>query len=209
MDFHVLPLAITMMAGPQIVSAIIFVTSKQAVRVSVAFLTGVLAATVAGVAIARGLVALLGNAVSFDDSFANSTVGRVIQYILVGLLALLALKNYLRRETSEPPKWLSTLVTAEPRKALATGLLLILLMPSDIVVMFTVAVTLEKDHENLGAAVPFILATLLIAALPLLGYLLFRHPAERAMPRVRDWTNSHSWLINICVCAIFILLILS
>jgi len=29
------------------------------------------------------------------------------------------------------------------------------------------------------------------------------------MPNVRDWMNSHSWLINIIVCAIFVVLILA
>jgi hypothetical protein len=53
------------------------------------------------------------------------------------------------------------------------------------------------------------LATILIAALPLLSYLLFRRRAERAMPKVRDWMNTHSWLVNIIVYIIFIILILA
>lgn len=32
--------------------------------------------------------------------------------------------------------------------------------------------------------------------------------AEAAMPKVRDWMNTHSWLVNIIVCVIFIALIL-
>ena len=42
MSTSILPLAITMMAGPQIMSAIVFVTSMQALRNSLAFVTGVL-----------------------------------------------------------------------------------------------------------------------------------------------------------------------
>ena len=49
---------------------------------------------------------------------------------------------------------------------------------------------------------------MLIAALPLLLYLLFQRRAKRIMPRVRDWMNSNSWLVNIIVCGVFILLIL-
>jgi hypothetical protein len=48
----------------------------------------------------------------------------------------------------------------------------------------------------------------LIAALPLLGYLLFHRRARTAMPKVRDWMNSHAWLVNIIVYCIFIVLIL-
>jgi heme A synthase len=58
------------------------------------------------------------------------------------------------------------------------------------------------------AALPFIGATILVAALPLLAFLLFHRRAKRAMPAVRDWTNSHSWLVNIIVCVVFIVLIL-
>jgi hypothetical protein len=28
------------------------------------------------------------------------------------------------------------------------------------------------------------------------------------MPKVRDWMNTHSWLVNIIVCGIFIALVL-
>jgi hypothetical protein len=38
---------------------------------------------------------------------------------------------------------------------------------------------------------------------------LFRKRAEVAMPKVRDWMNSHSWVINIFVYLVFIALILS
>jgi hypothetical protein len=48
----------------------------------------------------------------------------------------------------------------------------------------------------------------LVAALPLLLRLVFAQRAEAAMPRVRDWMNSHSWLVNIAVCVLFIILIL-
>ena len=40
MNQAILPLAITMMAGPQIMSAIIFVTASKPVKLSAAFLAG-------------------------------------------------------------------------------------------------------------------------------------------------------------------------
>jgi hypothetical protein len=44
--------------------------------------------------------------------------------------------NYLRRETVEPPRWLGTLLSADWKRALMTGLLVIWLMPGDIIVKF-------------------------------------------------------------------------
>ncbi|WP_031476219.1 GAP family protein [Streptomyces bicolor] len=202
---NVLPLAVTMMLGPQIMSAIVFVTAPRAVRVSLGFLTGVAAATTVGTAITFGLASLF----DLGDPGDAGSSGRVIQYVLVGLLAAGAIKNWVRRETIEPPKWLGTLMSADAGRALKVGLLVILLMPSDIVVMLTVGTNLAQADADFVAALPFIAATVLIAALPLLVLLLFQHRATAAMPRVRDWMNTHSWLVNIVVCVIFIVLILA
>jgi hypothetical protein len=47
-----------------------------------------------------------------------------------------------------------------------TGLLVIWLMPGDIIVMLTVATNLEHNDVGLVAALPFIVSTVLVAALP-------------------------------------------
>ena len=207
MNLDILPLAITMMAGPQIMSAIIFVTASKAVKLSASFIVGVAVATTVGVAIALALVSLLGNGLPLGDSSDWGSTGHIIQYVLVGLLVAMAVKNYVRRETVEPPRWLGTLMSADAKKALMTGLLVILVMPSDIIVMLTVGANLAQNNTGFIAALPFIAATVLVAALPLLIYLLFHRRAQRLMPKVRDWMNTHSWLVNIIVCVVFIVLI--
>jgi Sap, sulfolipid-1-addressing protein len=204
----ILPLAITMMAGPQIMSAIIFVTSERATRNSSAFVSGVLVATAIGVACLRGVLSLLGDNVDLGDSSDNGSAGKIIEYALIGLLVAAAIKNYVGRETVEPPKWLGKLQQADAKQALRTGFLVILVMPSDLIVMLTVATNLEHNGDAFVDAVPFILLTTLIAALPLLGYLVFHRRAVHAMPKLRDWMNTNSWLVNIIVCAIFIVLII-
>ncbi|SEM27080.1 GAP family protein [Nonomuraea pusilla] len=208
MDLQVLPLAVTMMAGPQIMTAIILVTHRQAVRMSLAYLAGVAIAAVIGTAIARWLAGLLGGAVTLGDPADPGSVGALVQVALVGLLIAFAVKNYLGRETSEPPAWLGTLLDAGPDRAFTTGLLLILVMPTDIMAMLTVGVHLTQHDLPAVAALPFLVATLLIAALPLLAYLVFHRRAVRAMPQVRDWMNGHGWLLNVVVCVLFIFFIL-
>jgi small neutral amino acid transporter SnatA (MarC family) len=49
--FAVLPLAIVMSAGPQIITAVFLATSKDAKRTLLAFLAGVAAATTVGVTV--------------------------------------------------------------------------------------------------------------------------------------------------------------
>jgi hypothetical protein len=208
MSLAVLPLAITMNAGPQIMSAIIFVTANKPLKLSSYFLAGVVIAVTAGVTITYTLANLLGNSVSLGDSSDNGSLGNIIQYLLVGLLVFLSIRSYLGRETSEPPRWLGALQNAGPRTAFTTGLLLLSVFPSDLVILVTVGVNLAQNNASLLGAVPFVAATILIAALPMLSYLLFRRRAERAMPKVRDWMNKNSWLVNIIVYIVFILLIL-
>jgi len=209
MDSQVLPLAITMMAGPQIISSIIFVTREdRPILVSFAYVLAIALAACTGIALAMLAADLLGNAVDLGDGGEPSTAAKVIQIALVGLLILRAITVYLKRADSEPPKWLGTLQTASPLRAFEIGFLLILLFPGDVVVMFTTGVHLVSNGHSFADALPLIGLVVLIAAAPLLFYVLFRRKAEQVMPRVRDWMNTHSWVINIFVCVVFIGLIL-
>jgi hypothetical protein len=209
MSLAVLPLAITMNAGPQIMSAIIFVTASKPLKLSAYFLAGVAIAVTVGVAVTFTLASVLGSAVSLGDSSDSGSLGNIVQYLLVGLLVFLSIKSYVGRETSEPPRWLGALQNAKPRTAFTTGLLLLSVFPSDFVILVTVGMNLAQQDASFLAAVPFIAATILIAALPVLSYLLFRRRAQQAMPKVRDWMNKNSWLVNIIVYVVFILLILA
>jgi hypothetical protein len=209
MNLAVLPLAITMNAGPQIMSALIFITANKPLKLSAYFLGGVVIAVSVGVTITYTLATVLGNSVSLGDPSSSGSLGKIIQYVLVGVLVVLSIKSYVGRETSEPPRWLGAMQNAGPRTAFMAGLLLLSVFPSDFVILVTVGVNLAQNNASLLAAVPFVAATILIAALPALSYLLFRRRAERAMPKVRDWMNTNSWLVNIIVYVIFIVLILA
>src|SRR5215212_7864265 len=208
-SLSVIPLAITMNAGPQIMSAIIFVTAARPLKLSAYFLARVVIAVTAGLTITYTLATLLGNSTSLGDSSDSESLGNIIQYLLVGLLVFLSIRNYVRRETIEPPRWLGALQNAKPRTAFTTGLLLLSVFPSDLVILVTVGVNLSQHNASLLGAAPFIAATILIAALPVLSYLLFHRRAQQVMPKVRDWMNTHSWLVNIIVYVVFIVLILA
>jgi threonine/homoserine/homoserine lactone efflux protein len=208
MDLDILPLAITMMVGPGIMADIVLITAPKPVKVSAAFIAGVAIATTAGVLVALVIASLLGGSVSLGDPSNEGSIGNVIQYLLVGLLVFLAIKSYVQRETVEPPRWMGALQNADPRRAFKTGLLLIWVMPSDIIIMLTVGVNLAHNDAGFLAALPFIAATALVAALPVLLYLLFHRRAQRLMPKVRDWMNANSWLVNIFAYVAFIALIL-
>jgi hypothetical protein len=177
LNLQILPLAITMMAGPQIMSAIVFITALKPLRLSAAFLAGVAIGSTVGLTIIFTLATVLGNSISLGDPSHNGSIGSIIQYLLVGLLVFLAIKNLVRRKTIEPPRWLGTLQNAKPRTAFRTGLLLLSVFPSDFIVLVTVGVNLAQNNASLLAALPFLALTIFIAALPVLFYLLFHRRA--------------------------------
>ncbi|EME54230.1 GAP family protein [Amycolatopsis decaplanina] len=202
----VLPLAITMMAGPQFVSALILITTARAVPTSLAFVAGVATAATTGTALTTWLAGLLPPDPLVSDS--DGSLYTLIQYVLVAILVGIAIWNWTHRETAEPPKWLGSLMSAGPGRGFRTGFLLIAFFPSDVVVMCVVGLNLARSGAGFSAAIPFLLTTTLIAALPLLAYLLFRRRAARVMPEIRDWTNDHGWLLNIVASLFFVVLIL-
>jgi hypothetical protein len=209
MNLAILPLAITMNAGPQIMSALIFITASKPLKLSAAFLAGVVIAVSVGLTITYTIARVLGNSISLGDPSDASSIGNIIQYVLVALLVFLSIKNYVRRESIEPPRWLGALQHAKPKTAFTTGLLLLSVFPSDFVILITVGMNLAQNDASLVAGLPFVLATIIIAALPAMFYLVFHRRAQRMMPKVRDWMNANSWLVNIIVYVIFILLILA
>jgi threonine/homoserine/homoserine lactone efflux protein len=135
----VLPLAIVMSAGPQIVTAVFLATSRNARRNSLAFLASVAAATTIGVTIFY----LVGSNVSSDTS---EDPGRNwLDYVILALLVFLALRVFMQRKHTQPPKWMGRLETADPRFSAKIGLILYLLMPTDIVSMATVGAFLARE----------------------------------------------------------------
>ena len=205
MDTAILPLAITMMAGPQILSAVIFATSDKPYQTSSFFVAGVATGTTVGLIIAMALAGVFGDQLGGGEP---SSTAQYVQIGLVGLLILASLGTYRKRDSIEPPKWLGALQKAAPPRAFLVGAALVMFFPSDVAVLLTSGVHLQANGHGLSAAVPFIALTTLIAALPLIALLLFRKRAVTAVPAFRRWMNQNTWLVNIIVYLIFIYLIL-
>jgi threonine/homoserine/homoserine lactone efflux protein len=195
---QILPLALIMVMGPQILTAIFLVTSRKPMPNSVAMLIGVVLAASASLAIWYGLVKLIG--VDPKEGGGPTTV----DYVVAGLLALLAIHVYRGRGTAELPKWMSALQEAEPKRAFSLGFLLILLMPTDIVAVISTVNFLHDNDKDIWEGWPLIGATVLLMALPILAYTLLGDRAKRAMPGIREWLTGHGWLVNLIVIVYFI-----
>jgi hypothetical protein len=197
-QLQILPLALIMVMGPQILTAIFLVTSREPVKNSVAMLIGVVAAACISLAIWFGIVKAVG--IHPKEGGGPTTA----DWIVAGLLALAAIHTFLGRGTASVPKWMTALQEAEPRRAFGLAFLLILLMPTDIVAVISTANWLHDNDLDLLHGWPLVAATTLLMALPFLAYLLLGHRARDAMPRIRDWLTSNAWLVNIVVIVYFI-----
>jgi Sap, sulfolipid-1-addressing protein len=197
----IVPMAFVMVAGPQIISAIMFATSEKARANSVAYVSGAVASTVVGTTLCFILVDALGL-----KSATTKGGHAYVDWILVGLLAIIAVRIFLRRADAEPPKWMGKLQTASPGFAFRLGLLLFIAMPTDILTMLTVGGYLATHDESLVSAIPFLLTTALFIGLPLLVLLLLGKRGQTTLPKARDWMNANSWVVSEIVVVFFLVM---
>ena len=193
-----LPMAFVMIAGPQILSAIFLATSEDWKRNSAAFVIGASLSITLFVTLAF----LIGGG-SGDNSDSKNNALYVI--VLVLLLAAM-LRTYLKREESEPPKWMGKLQTATPGFSFRLGALLLGIFPTDILTSVAVGTYLAAHGDEWIDALPFIGLTLLFLSLPALTVVALRERGQALLPKVRDWMNTHSWIVNEIVLTLFVVI---
>ena len=201
----VLPMALTMNLGPGIITAIVVMTGKKPIKRTLLYLAGV----AIGV-IVMGLVAFLifSSIKTGGTSSSQSTASRVIDYMLAGLLVVLGVWVFTQRKKARKPRWMASIQDASSMRIFTMGFLFYSIFPSDLVILLTVGQYLAKHKMHFYSILPFFALTLFIAAMPVLSFLLFKKRAERIMPGVQDWMDSHGWIINEVVLFFFILLTL-
>jgi cytochrome c biogenesis protein CcdA len=196
----VLPLTIVMIAGPQIISAVFLATSEGWQRSSLAYLAG-----------AALSIALIVSAAYLFVRFVKDTAGdanqrstsHAVDVALLVLLLFLAARTYLKRDESEPPKWMGTLQTASPGFAFKLGFLLLGVFPTDIVSSITAGSFLAREGDPWWHSLLFVAATVLLLAIPALLVVLLGARAKAVLPKVRDWMTANSWVVSEFVILIF------
>lgn len=197
----ILPLTIIMVAGPQIITAVFLATSEGWLRNTAVFLGG--AAISISLFVAVGY--LIGGGGSARE--VNETLQTVLDAATIALLVLAGVYVFLRRKKAEPPKWMGTLQTATPGLSFKLGFALLGFFPTDIVTSTSVGRYLAREGSSLWDAVPFVLLTLLLLALPALSILVLGERGRRALPGVRDWMSANSWIISEAVIVFFIVVV--
>ena len=205
MDFlKVLPLAFVMIAGPQIISAFFFATSPSWKRISAAYVLG--AAFSIPLVIAAAYLLTNGAGESGESSGSGLST---IDYVVLALLLLAIVRTYLKRNESEPPKWMGKLQDASPKMALVLGFLLLGFFPSDLITSVSIGGFLSSHGDPYTHALPFVFLTLLLLALPALLVAGMGERSQTLIPKVRDWMNQHSWIVSEVVLVFFVAIVLS
>ncbi|SCG34408.1 GAP family protein [Micromonospora inositola] len=200
----VLPLALVMIAGPQLVSAVFLAASRDPRRGSVAYLSG----AALGMLVALTVWYVVFRAVKHTAGGDQEGRGRrLVDWIVLALLLALMVIVFLHRKRNQTPAWMTKLEDPGPRFAFGLGLLLLTATPSNEVIMASVAGSLAGHDRPWWHLLPFLVLTLLLLALPLLALLLLGRRATAALPKVRDWANAHSWVISELVTLIFVAIV--
>lgn len=199
----VLPMAFVMVAGPQIVTAILLATGTRPRRDSMFFLVGAGVATFIGV---TGSYVLTGVFKGHARLGGDARVERAIEMAIVALLVFLAWKVARERGRSHPPRWMAKLESATPLFSLRIGFLLFLLLPGDLISMFTVGAYLAHHGAPWWHGLVFVALTVVLAGLPLLLLLSLGKRAQALLPRARDWMTKNSWIVSEIVIGFFLLM---
>jgi hypothetical protein len=196
----VLPMAFVMIAGPQIISAVFLATTEKWRRNSAAYVLGAACSISIVVVLAYYLIDAAQSEGRSNDTF---------YWIVLALLLFLAFNAYRTRETAEPPKWMGRLQSATPRFSFQLGFLLLGVFPTDIITSVAVGTFLSAGGDPVWHYLPFLGLTLGFLAAPALIVLAMGDRGQRLLPKVRDWMNTNSWVINEIVIGIFIALTIS
>jgi threonine/homoserine/homoserine lactone efflux protein len=192
-----LPMAIVMIAGPQILSAIFLVTSENWRRNSLAYVAGA----------SLSITAIVTTAFFVSSGASDQGASHKAIYIVILVLLLFAAWHvFATREQSEPPKWMGRLQTATPSLSFKLGFLLLGVFPTDILTSFAVGSYLSSHGDPWWHFLPFLGLTLLLLASPAIAALAFGQRAQAFLPKARDWMNDNSWVVSEVVIVFFIAL---
>lgn len=195
---HVLPLAVVMIAGPQLLSAIFLATTEQWRSNSLAYVSGA-AISISGVVTAAYLL---------SDGAVDRTGGSGPLDVVILVVLLCAMGYvYVRREEAEPPKWMERLTTAGPRFSFVLGASLLGVFPTDLLTSVSVGSYLASQGLPVTDALGFLAVTLVLLAAPALAVFAFGERAEAVLPRVRAWMNENAWIVNEVVLLFFVAIV--
>lgn len=202
-DMTFVPLAFTVMLGPQVLVPMLLITRKDPIKSSLTYILSITSTIILTTAIYYFVI----KATHFHKIASHGEP--IFKYILACILFFILIKTIInRKKLTKPPKWMESVTESSLKKIFLIGFLLIAIMPGDIAMSFTVGGLLNTHNDTLISALPFFILVSFIATIPLLIYLSFGEKGHQLINKLNVWLNTHGYIINIITLSIFIYLIL-
>lgn len=203
-DISIIPLALTVMLGPQILVGMLLITRQDAIRSSLIYSVAVASTLM--------LTTFIYYAIATYTGIHKIEIGNkpILKYFLVLLFVFLIIRSILNRNNiTEPPKWMKSIKTASLSRIFILGFSLIAFMPTDIIVSFSVGSLLTNSESPYLDFLPFFSAVLLITFSPMLLYFLLGKNRTNYLKKVNKWLNTNGYMINVIVLVYFITLLVN
>lgn len=195
---QILPLSFVMIAGPQIITSFFLATSAKWATVSLAYIGG----AAIGITTLVTIAYFVGRGLKSGSGTKHSgTADTIIDSVVLALLVFLAVRTFLKRHESKPPKWMSALQEERPRSAFLLGLALLSIFPTDIASNVAAGLHISRHGASWWECLPFVALTLLLLAAPALMVVLMGKRANVVLPKIRDWMNQNAWVVSEIVLA--------
>jgi threonine/homoserine/homoserine lactone efflux protein len=197
---QILPLALVVALSPVPIIAIVLMLATPRARANgVAFLIGWLA----GLTIVGVIVLLVSGAIDPSDDDGPATWVSVLVLVLGLALVALAFKQWRGRprgdEEAPLPKWMTTIDSFKPLKALGLGVLLSSVNPKNL--MLTVAASaaiagtgIDPGQETIALAI-FVLIGTLGVGVPVVMYLVLGERSRKLLDGVKSWMAANNTVI--------------
>jgi threonine/homoserine/homoserine lactone efflux protein len=206
---QVLPEAIGIALSPfPIIGLILMLLSKNARKNSLMFMLGWLA----GLTIVAIIVMALVNAGKISAGESTTQTGVLWGQLLLGIaLLFLAFRNWQKRpkagEQAETPKWMATIDSVQPSRALILGVLLSGVNPKNLLLSVSADATIAAAALTTTETAIVTIAFILISSITIIGPVLYvqiaGERAEKGLNELKVWLLQH----NAAIMAVLLLII--
>lgn len=206
---QVLPEAIGIALSPfPIIGLILMLLSKNARRNSLMFMFGWLL----GLTLVAIIVLALVNAGKISAGDSTTQTGVLWGQLLLGVaLLFLAFRNWRKRpkagEQPELPKWMATIDSIQPSRALILGVLLSGLNPKNLLLNISADTTISAAALTTTETAMVTIAFILISSITIIGPVLYvqiaGERAEKSLNELKVWLTQN----NAAIMAVLLLII--
>jgi threonine/homoserine/homoserine lactone efflux protein len=194
---EILPLGLVVGLSPiPIIAVVLMLATPRARANGLAFLLG----WIAGLTLVGAIVLLVSGAIDATDESEPATWVSLLEIALGVVLVGLAVKQWRGRprgdEEAALPKWMTTIDTFKPPKALGFGVVLSSVNPKNLMVTVAAAAAIaatgiDADQETIALAVFIVIGTIGVGA-PVIAYLVLGERSRKALDEIKSWMAANN-----------------